>query len=78
MARNLPVVVYEEGGFGVTQDMIDSMHIPKEVQDFNIAGFLQGLGYQRMPNQPSRSDVVWLPPNHVLLEESRGQYRRLL
>jgi hypothetical protein len=66
------VVVYEKvAGFGLTPDMIDSMHIPQEVQAFDMAAYLQGLGYQQMAPQPSGMDIVWLPPTHPLLKTGR-------
>jgi hypothetical protein len=51
--------------------MIDTMHIPKEVQAFNMSAYLQGLGYQPSPQQPSHEDIVWLPPNHPKLKTGR-------
>ena len=51
--------------------MIDSMHIPQEVQAFDMAAYLQGLGYQQMAPQPSGMDIVWLPPTHPLLKTGR-------
>lgn len=75
---NLPVIVYEVAqGWGVTPDMIESMRIPKEVQAFDMAAFLQGLGYQKMVPQPSGMDLIWLPPNHALLK-TQTEPRRLL
>jgi len=71
--RNLPVVVYEMAvGFGLSQDMIDSLNVPQAVQAFNISTFLLSLGYQPMPQQPSPEDVFWLPPNHQMLLSSTG------
>jgi hypothetical protein len=72
--RNLPVVVYETAagfGFALTPDMIESMHIPKEVQEFDMAAYLESLKYQRMAQQPSGMDLVWLPPNHPKLQLGR-------
>jgi hypothetical protein len=66
--RNLPVVVYEnDGGFSVTKDMIETMHIPADVQKFDMPAFLKSLQYQPAPHQPSALDIFWLPPGHVLL-----------
>lgn len=75
--RNLPVVVYEVAvGFGLTQDMIDSLNVPQPVQAFNISSFLLSLGYKPMPQQPSPEDVFWLPPNHQMLMSATGGHAR--
>lgn len=58
-------------GFGLSPDMTDTMHIPKEVQTFNMSAYLQGLGYKPLPQQPSHEDIVWLPPNHPKVKAGR-------
>lgn len=58
--RNKPACMYESTGYRVTQDMIDTLHIPKDVLDFNVSRFFQDLGYTAVSVGPE--DVMQVPP----------------